>query len=140
MFVDIAARSRIDPLHERAAAWHPDLVVHDQSEFAAPIVAATLGVPTAVHSWGPMMPAELLVPIEPAVEALAAEHGVTGVIAKAVEESVYVDICPPGLQSEAAPDGGGSNRCATRTPRRRRAPRRTWRRRSQGCRTTTPCT
>jgi UDP:flavonoid glycosyltransferase YjiC (YdhE family) len=103
MFVDIAARSRVDALHERAAAWRPDLVVHDQSEFAAPIVAALLGAPTVVHSWGPMMPQELLALVEPAVEALSTEHGVSGIIANALAKSIYVDICPPGLQLPEGP-------------------------------------
>jgi hypothetical protein len=57
MFVDIAARSRPDVLRERAADWKPDIVVHDQSEFAAPIVAAVLGIPTVVHSWARFRPA-----------------------------------------------------------------------------------
>jgi UDP:flavonoid glycosyltransferase YjiC (YdhE family) len=104
MFVDIGARSRVEPLYERAAAWQPDLVVHDQSEFAAPIVAARLDTPTVVHSWGPMMPAELTALVEPAVAALAAEHGVGGgIMADALESSVYVDICPPGLQLPGGP-------------------------------------
>jgi UDP:flavonoid glycosyltransferase YjiC (YdhE family) len=103
MFVDIAARSRVDALRERAADWRPDLVVYDQSEFAAPIVAALLGAPTVVHSWGPMMPGELLALVEPAVEALAAEHGVGAIIADALAKSVYVDICPPGLQLPEGP-------------------------------------
>jgi hypothetical protein len=50
MFVDIAARSRVDALRERAERWGTDLIVHDQSEFAGPIVATALGTPTAVHS------------------------------------------------------------------------------------------
>ena len=41
MFVDIGALSRVEPLYERAAAWQPDLVVHDQSEFAAPAPSST---------------------------------------------------------------------------------------------------
>jgi UDP:flavonoid glycosyltransferase YjiC (YdhE family) len=104
MFVDIAARSRVAELHERAGDWGADLVVHDQSEFAAPIVAALLRTPTVVHAWGPMMPAEMLVLIEPAVEALGAEHGVTGVLAGLLDETVYVDICPPGLQLPGGPE------------------------------------
>jgi UDP:flavonoid glycosyltransferase YjiC (YdhE family) len=103
MFVDIAARSRVGELRERARRWGPGLIVHDQSEFAAPIVARALGIPAVVHSWGPMMPAELLDLVEPAYESLAAEHGVTG-LSGVVDESVYVDICPPGLQLPGGPD------------------------------------
>ena len=103
MFVDIAARSRVEELRERARGWGAELVVHDQSEFAGPIVARSLDIPTVVHSWGPMMPAELLDLIEPAFESLAAEHGVDG-LSGVLEGSVYVDICPPGLQLPGGPD------------------------------------
>jgi UDP:flavonoid glycosyltransferase YjiC (YdhE family) len=103
MFVDIAARSRVGELRERAGRWGAELIVHDQSEFAAPIVAAMLEAPTVVHSWGPMMPAEMLALVEPAVEALAAEHGVTGTLAGLLDETPYVDICPPGLQLPGGP-------------------------------------
>src|SRR5215218_6471785 len=85
MFVEIAARSRVPELLDRAARWKPDLVVHDQSEFAAPVVAARLGAPTVVHSWGPMMPAALLELIEPAFGALAAEHGAAGILGELLE-------------------------------------------------------
>jgi UDP:flavonoid glycosyltransferase YjiC (YdhE family) len=102
MFVDIAARSRVDALRERAERWGTDLIVHDQSEFAGPIVATALGTPTAVHSWGPMMPAELLELIEPALGSLAAEHGVDD-LSRVLEDPVYVDICPPSLQLPGGP-------------------------------------
>ncbi|SDW70465.1 glycosyltransferase [Amycolatopsis xylanica] len=37
---------------EFARAWRPDLVVSEQMEFAGPIVAAALGVPSIQHRWG----------------------------------------------------------------------------------------
>ena len=103
MFVDVAARSRVAPLRDRARAWRAELIVHDQSEFAAPIVAAELGLATVVHSWGPMMPAELLDLVAPAAVALAAEHGIGLDLAETVRASVYVDICPPSLQLPGGP-------------------------------------
>ena len=101
MFVDIAARSRVGELRERAERWGPDVIVHDQSEFAAPIVAMQLGTPTAVHSWGPTMPAELFDLVVPAVAELAAEHGVTD-LRRVLHEPLYIDICPPSLQLPGA--------------------------------------
>ena len=103
MFVDIAARSRVPELRERTERWGADLIVHDQSELAAPVVAAALGTPTVVHSWGPMMPAELLELVEPALRSLAAEHGVDD-LGRVLEDPVYVDICPPGLQLPGGPE------------------------------------
>lgn len=103
LFVDVAARSRVAPVIERARAWRAELVVHDQSEFAGPIVAAALELPAAVHSWGPMMPAELLELVAPAASALAREHGVALDLGAAIRDSIYVDICPPGLQLPGGP-------------------------------------
>jgi UDP:flavonoid glycosyltransferase YjiC (YdhE family) len=97
MFVEIAARSRVAPLLARSRRWRPDLVVHEQSELAAPVVAAVLGVPSVVHGWGPMLPASLIEVAEPALDVLARRFGVTEIAAR-VAESPYVDICPPGLQ------------------------------------------
>jgi UDP:flavonoid glycosyltransferase YjiC (YdhE family) len=102
MFVDIAARSRVPDLRELIRNWRPDLIVHDQSELGAPIVAAEAGIATVVHGWGPRMPAELIELTEPAVERLAAELGVHDV-AEAVRDALYVDICPPGLQLPGEP-------------------------------------
>jgi len=103
MFVEIAARSRVAGLRERAARWDPELIIHDQSELAAPIVATALGTPTVVHSWGPMMPAELFELAKPALASLAAEHGVND-LSRVIEEPVYVDICPPSLQLPGGPE------------------------------------
>jgi MGT family glycosyltransferase len=50
-----------------------------------------------------MMPAELLALVEPAVDALAAEHGVKLRLAELIDETVYVDVCPPGLQLPGGP-------------------------------------
>ena len=97
MFVDIAARSRVPQLRERAERWGADMIVHDQSESAAPIVAAALGTPNAVHSWGPMIPVELVELVLPAIQALANEHGVRD-LGRVIDEAPYIDICPPSLQ------------------------------------------
>ena len=97
MFVDIAARAMLPDLQERARDWRPDLVVAEQSAFAGAILAVSCGVPQVTHGWGPRVPMHLVDIVAPAVEALAEEHGVEGVIATSAG-SPYVDICPPGLQ------------------------------------------
>ncbi|WP_245182152.1 nucleotide disphospho-sugar-binding domain-containing protein [Streptomyces montanisoli] len=37
-------------------AWRPDLVVHERFSLEGPLVAGVLGVPSAVHLWGPCGP------------------------------------------------------------------------------------
>jgi hypothetical protein len=92
-----SARSRVAPLLARFARWQPDLVVHEQSELAAPIVAALCGVPAVLHGWGPTLPASLIEGGAAALDALGRSFGVEDVSA-AVRSSTYVDVCPPGLQ------------------------------------------
>ncbi|WP_052503919.1 nucleotide disphospho-sugar-binding domain-containing protein [Micromonospora haikouensis] len=50
--VEGAARMTPDLLRF-AERWRPDLVVTDSMVFAAPIVAARLGIPLVRHTWGP---------------------------------------------------------------------------------------
>src|SRR3954447_14079274 len=43
-----------------AREWKPDLVVHEQGELSAPLVAALLGVPSVDHAFGTAIPPEHL--------------------------------------------------------------------------------
>jgi UDP:flavonoid glycosyltransferase YjiC (YdhE family) len=65
--------------------WRPDLVVRDVTDFAGPPAAAHAGVPSVAHSLGPMFPL--------AFHRLAAE------LLPHEQDALYLDICPPALQS-----------------------------------------
>ena len=43
-------------LTELVADWPPDLVVHDQAEYASAIVAGNLGIPHVTHGFGDVLP------------------------------------------------------------------------------------
>lgn len=51
LYVDIA-EDMLPDVHEFASAWHPDLVIHEPTTFAGPVVAKALGVPSVRHIWG----------------------------------------------------------------------------------------
>src|SRR5438067_2529944 len=55
-FALIEAPARVDALREQARAFRADMIVHDASELAAPVVGAQLGVTTVHHSFGRMIP------------------------------------------------------------------------------------
>lgn len=91
--------------------WRPDVVVHEEGEYAAPLLAALMNVPCVTHSWpAPARPAgerqlyrDLLSPVWAAqgVQSSARTSG-----------SVYLDCCPPPYQSDdiATIDGVASVR------------------------------
>lgn len=47
------ADTMVDGLHELAATWKPDLIVHDPLTYAGPIVASLLGIPAVRNMFGP---------------------------------------------------------------------------------------
>jgi len=85
----------LDDLLAAARAWRPDLIVFEPSCYAAPIVAAVLGIPAVRHTWG-VDYTYLGREFEPeALAELVARAGLTEVETLG---AVTVDPCPPSLQ------------------------------------------
>jgi UDP:flavonoid glycosyltransferase YjiC (YdhE family) len=99
MFSTVAVPPMVRDLLTLCARWRPDLIVHEEAEYAAPLVAAQLGIACVTHSWAaPARPEpeqelfrELMGPIWAAHHAGAPR--LTG--------EVYLDACPPAFQGEA---------------------------------------
>src|SRR3954466_4054838 len=53
------AERHVGRLFEIAERWQPDVIMHTSWEYAGPIVAARLGIPTVRHGWGLMLPPEV---------------------------------------------------------------------------------
>ena len=59
MFTDVRVDLAIgDGARELAAAWRPDLIVNDSGDFVGPLVAASLGLPSATVEIGLLRRAE----------------------------------------------------------------------------------
>ena len=86
MFAGVAAPAKLPELVRIADAWRPDLVVHDVTDFAGPPAAPAADAPSVAHSLGPMFPIEF--------HRLAAE------LLPHPPDALYLDICPPSLQSD----------------------------------------
>lgn len=78
--------------------WRPDVVVHEEGEYATPVAASAVGVPYACQSWGPMRPlalvrrmAHALQPLWERWERAPGPHG--GLL-----RYLYLDVCPPIIQ------------------------------------------
>lgn len=98
LFVDVAARSRIRELTALLDRWRPDVVLHDVTEFAAPIAAIRAGIPHVAHGVSLVGPSpSLIAALRPAVDRLAAEHGIHAGLDRLCA-APYLDICPPLLR------------------------------------------
>jgi hypothetical protein len=98
LFTGVWVPPALADLKRLAARFPPDLVVHEEEEYAGLLLGTILGIPTVTHSWhSPVRPAEgradalrLLEPIWRAETAAPARR--TG--------GVYLDACPGPLQTD----------------------------------------
>jgi UDP:flavonoid glycosyltransferase YjiC (YdhE family) len=98
VFADLEIPPRLHGMLELARWYKPELVVHEMAEFAAPILAAVLGIPSVNHSFGPLVASEIM------TEAgmFAAKHwqaaGLPIPTRGGMYDGLYLDVCPPSLQ------------------------------------------
>jgi hypothetical protein len=86
MFTEIAAPAMAPDLEAVIEDWRPALVIHEEGEYAAPVVAAAAGIPCITHGWGS--------PLRP--EASDQRRGAT-----------LLDPCPPSLYRALGRDAPG---------------------------------
>lgn len=95
-FASSAERRALD-LVPHALAWKPDLIIHEETELAAPIAAAASQARCVVHGLGVMPSARIWPPFMAAIERLGSQWNVPD-IADALREATYLHICPLALQ------------------------------------------
>jgi UDP:flavonoid glycosyltransferase YjiC (YdhE family) len=97
MFAEVAPAPMLADLRVLAGRRTPDVVVHEEGEYAGPLLAALLGRPSVTHSWpAPALPGDARRRAEEGVAPLWREH--VGRPAR-VTGDLYLDACPPPLQS-----------------------------------------
>ena len=84
-------------LTELVADWPPDLVVHDQAEYASAIVAGTLGIPHVTHGFGDVLPTVRVARTSDDVAELWRRAGLTPRPYGGSYDHLYLDLYPPGL-------------------------------------------
>ncbi len=104
MFTAVAAPAMARDLASIVAAWEPDVVLHDGSEFAAPLVATQAGIPYANHSFGPLRPLEVSNLAADIIATLWENWGLEPQPWGGMFRYLYLDICPPTLQSPEGRD------------------------------------
>lgn len=100
MFATIAAPALLADLLPQLDRLAPDLVVSEEGEWGGPVLAAVAGVPGVAHGWGaPMWSSNELEAIGDQTAALWSAHDVTPESPAGLFDHLYLDVCPPLLQT-----------------------------------------
>ncbi len=99
MLAGVAAPARAADLVPIVREWRPDVMVHDETDFGGPVAAAVAGIPYADHSVATFRPLEAARLARDTILPLWKEHGVDLGPFGGLFEYLYLDVCPPSLQS-----------------------------------------
>ncbi|MBR7831885.1 glycosyltransferase family 1 protein [Actinospica durhamensis] len=102
-FAEMFGGARLDLAADQALGaargWRPDLVVHEFTDTVGPLVATALGVPLATHGQGPGLPPPLTAALSRIAASRYAERGLAMPPTGAALGTLYIDGCPPALQT-----------------------------------------
>lgn len=99
MFAALMAPPMADDLLPLARDWRADLLVHEHGELASPLVGALLAIPSVTHAFGGAIPAPIVASAAKEVAPLWAAHGLEPEAYAGCFTGLYLDICPPSVQS-----------------------------------------
>jgi hypothetical protein len=104
MWAQVMAPSTLEDLLVRMSDWPPDVVVHEEGEYAAPVAAARAGIPWVTHGWGsPLRSARELAETEDLASALWESCGRDVPAAAGLYAYGLVNPCPPMLPDQPPP-------------------------------------
>ncbi len=99
MLGGVAAPARAADLVPLVQRWQPDIVVHDETELAAPLAATVADIPYADHSVGILRPLAMARLAGEALAPTARELGADMGPHAGLYRYLYLDVAPPSLQS-----------------------------------------
>lgn len=105
LFGSVDAPAKVEELRSFADTWEPDLLVFDSCDLAAPIVAATRGIPSVHHTFGRMVPPAIIAGAASVTEPLWRAAGLEPEPYCGMFRGILVDIAPPSFQTETPPAG-----------------------------------
>ncbi len=98
LFCRVAAPALLADALRLAGGHPPDLVVHEESEFAGPLLAALVGVPCVTHSWpAPVKRGALRASATALLQELWDRHAAGPA---RIHGDCYLDACPRALQTD----------------------------------------
>lgn len=104
MLAGVAAPARAADLIPLVARWKPDLLLHDETEFAGPVAAASAGIPWADQSVGILRPLAMARLAGDTLAPLCRQYGVDVGLFGGMFRYLYLDVAPPSLQSPEISD------------------------------------
>ena len=100
LFAQGHAPLKLPPLLDAARAWGAQAVVYESGDLAAPVVAASLRLPSVNHGFGTMVSLSILEHAAPAVATLWRSAGLEPAPYAGAFEGLYVDVVPPLLAED----------------------------------------
>lgn len=106
MWAQIMAPSTLRDLLVVMGEWTPDVVLHDEGDYAGPVAAAQWNIPWVTHGWGsPLRPTSELADLEDFASALWMASGLDVPRFAGLYKYALVNPCPRLLQ----PDSPGAD-------------------------------
>jgi UDP:flavonoid glycosyltransferase YjiC (YdhE family) len=102
LFIGVELEPRANDLINVTERWRPHLVVHDVADFAGPLVATMIGIPSVQHSYGPAVQADVIRAAGEAAAPFWSSRGLAPHPLGGVYRYLYLDVCPPSLQGREA--------------------------------------
>ena len=100
LFAQGHAPLKLPELLDAARAWRAEALVYESGDLAAPVTAASLGLPSVNHGFGTMVSLSILERAAPAVATLWRSAGVEPAPYAGAFEGLYVDVVPPLLAED----------------------------------------
>jgi UDP:flavonoid glycosyltransferase YjiC (YdhE family) len=105
LFARVDGGAALPGVHEVCRRWRPDVVMSEICEFAGPVVAEALGIPSICVGISQQGPAELLAgALVPALDDLRAEMGLAPALDRdRLPDVPYFTLMPAALEDPALP-------------------------------------
>jgi UDP:flavonoid glycosyltransferase YjiC (YdhE family) len=100
LFARFHAPAKLPDVIGVARSWRADAIAYDSCDLAAPIAAASLGLPSVNHSFGAMIPLDALEASRPYLEPLWRGEGLEPDPHAGAFRGLYVDLAPPSFAWE----------------------------------------
>lgn len=100
MLAGVAAPPRAADLIPFLRDWQPDVLLHEETELGGPLAAAVAGIPWAGQSVGILRPLAMARLAGETLAPAAREWGADVGPDAGLFRYLYLDVCPPSLQSE----------------------------------------
>ena len=99
LFTDVWVALALPGLVTLGRSWRPDLVVHEEEEYAGVLLASLLDIPVITHSWhAPVRSPAGRLEAQQLLANIWTEHQPGAPVRSA--DNLYLDACPPAMQSE----------------------------------------